>query len=85
MQSSKHNDGSDSGAREFGCDIRCDGGEAQYIYFQLLPGATNRLEVLAAIVPQSKVQAFSGGGLFDDVSMPFELASNRCADEIGPV
>ena len=75
MQSSEHDDGSDGGAREFGGDIRRDSGEAQYIYLQLLPGTTNRLEVLAAIVPQSKVQAFSGGGLFDDVGMPFELVS----------
>ena len=85
MQSSEHNDGSDGGAREFGGHIGCDSGEAQYVYLQLLPGATNRLEVLAAIVPQSKVQAFSGGGLFDDVGMPLELASNRRTDKIGPV
>ena len=51
----------------------------------LIGAISSRLEVLAAIVPQSKVQAFSGGGLFDNVSMPFELASNRRADEIGPV
>ena len=85
MQSSEHDDGSDGGAREFGGDIRRDSGEAQYIDLEHLSGAARRFEILAAVIPQTKIQALSGGGLFDDVGMPFELASNRRADEIGPV
>ena len=79
MQRSKHDDGSDSGAGELGGDIRCDSGEAQYIDLQHLPGATRCLKVLAAIIPQTKIQTLSGSGLFDDLGMAFELVSNRGA------
>jgi hypothetical protein len=77
VQRSEHDDGSDSGAGELGGDIGCDSGEAQYVDVQHLPGVTRNLEVLAAIIPQTKIQTLSGGGLFDDLGMAFELVSNR--------
>ena len=82
MQRSQHDHGSDGGTRELGRDICRDSGEAQYIDLQHLPGATRCLKVLAAIIPQTKIQTLSGSGLFDDLGMAFELVSNRGADEI---
>ena len=51
----------------------------------IVPGATRFLKILAAIIPQTKIQTFSGGGLFDDLGMAFELVSNCRANEISPV
>ena len=73
MKCPQHGNRSDRGACEFGGDIRCDSDEAQYIDLEHLSGAARRFEILAAIVPQTEIQALSDRGLFDDLSMAFEF------------
>ena len=52
---------------------------------QHLAGSPRRFEILAAVVPQTEVQTFSGRGLLDDVGVTFELVADRCSNEIGTV
>jgi hypothetical protein len=85
VQRSQHGDRSDSGACEFGGDIRRDSGEAQYIDLEHLTGATRRFEILPTIVPQAEIQALSGRGLFNDLGMAFELVANCGSNEVGSV
>ena len=85
MQCSEHDHRSDSGASELGGYIRCDSGEAQYIDLEHLSGAARRFEILAAIVPQTEIQALSRCGLFDDLGMAFELVADCGSNEVGSV
>jgi hypothetical protein len=80
VQRSQHDDRSDSGACEFGGDIRRDSGE--YIDLEHLSGATRRFEIVAAVASQTEIQALSGRGLFDDLGMAFELVADCGSNEI---
>jgi hypothetical protein len=85
VQRSQDSDGSDRGAREFGRDVQCDRGEAQYIDLQHLSGAARRLEILPAVVPQTEIQALSGRRLFDGLGVAFELVADCGSNEVGSV
>src|SRR3979490_2555178 len=65
MQSSQHVDGGNCGASKLGRDVLGNTGKAQNIDVQHLTGSPRRFEILAAVVPQTEVQTFSGPGLFD--------------------
>jgi hypothetical protein len=52
---------------------------------QHLTGSPRRFEILAAVVPQTEVQTFSGRGLFDYVCVTFELVTDCRSNEIGTV
>ena len=66
-------------------DVLGDSGKAQNIDMQRLTGTPRRVEILAAVIPQTEVQTFSGRRLFDDVRMTFELVANCRANEVGTV
>jgi hypothetical protein len=85
MQSSQHGDGGYCGASKLGRDVLGDTGEAQHIDVQRLAGSPRRFKILAAIVPQTQVQTFSGRGLLDHVCVTFELVADCGSDEVGTV
>ena len=70
---------------KLGRDVLGDAGKAQNVDVQHLTGSPRGFEILAAVIPQTEVQTFSGRGLFDDVCVPFELIANCRANEIGTV
>src|SRR6266481_2766790 len=76
MQSSQHGDRGNCGAGKLGRDVLGDTSKAQNIDVQHLTGSPRRFEILAAVVPQTEVQTFSGRGLFDYVCMTFELVAD---------
>jgi len=85
MQSSQHGDRGNCGASKLGRDVLGDTGKAQNIDVQHLTGSPRRFEILAAVVPQTEVQTFSGRGLFDDVCVTLELVADCRSNEIGTV
>jgi hypothetical protein len=52
---------------------------------QHLTASPRRFEIVAAVVPQTKVQTFSGRGLLDYVCVTFELVADSRSNEIGSV
>src|SRR5882672_9902504 len=85
MQSSQHTDRANGGASKLGRNVLGDSGKAENIDVQHLTGPPHRFEVLAAVVPQTEVQTFSGRGLFDDVGVTLELIADCRSNEIGTV
>jgi hypothetical protein len=85
VQGPQHGDGGNGGAGEFGRDVLRDAGKAQNIDMQHNTGPPRRFEILSAVVAQTELQAFSGRGLFDDVSVAFELVTDRRSEEISAV
>jgi pimeloyl-ACP methyl ester carboxylesterase len=67
------------------CGAASDTGKAQNIDVQNLTGSPRRFEILAAVVTQTEVQAFSGRGLLDYVCVTFELVADCRSNEIGTV
>ncbi len=70
---------------ELGCDVLGYTGKAQNIYVQHLTGSPRSFEILAAVVPQTEVQTFSGRGLLDYVCVTFELVADCGSNEVGTV
>ena len=85
MQGSQHGDGGNGGAGQIGRDVLGDAGKAQNIDVQHLSGPARRFEVLAAVISQTELQAFSGRGLLDYVCMTFELVADCRSNEISAV
>src|SRR5262249_44990208 len=72
-------------ARALGGHIRCNARKAQDMDVQLGSGVTRRLEIFAAVVAQTEVQALSRGRLSDHVGMAVDLIPDRCPNEIGAI
>jgi len=85
MQSPQHADGGDRGPSKLGCDVLGDSGKTQHVDVQHLTGAARGFEILAAEVPQTEIQTFSGRRLFSYIGMTFELIADRRPNEIGTV
>ncbi len=85
MQSPEHADGSNCGAGKLGCDVLGDTGKPQDVDVQHLTGTPRGFEIVAAKIPQTKIQTFSGRGLLDDVRVTFELVADCGSNEIGTV
>src|ERR1700752_12057 len=85
VQSAQHDDRGDGVASELRRDVRRDGGKAQNVNVQLFSGVTCRLEMFAAVVPQSEIQARSRDGPLDHLGVAVELVADRGANEIRAV
>src|SRR5258708_18006000 len=85
MEGSEHRHRSDGGAGQIGRDVLGDGRQAENVDVQHLAGASCRLEIFAAVVPQPKVKALSDRRLLYDVRVPLELVADGRSDEIGTV
>src|SRR5262245_49227080 len=85
MQRPQHADRANSGASKLGRDVLVDAGKAQDVYVQHLTGAPHSFEILAAEVPQTKIQTASGRGLLRYIRMTFELVADCGSNEIGTV
>src|SRR5215475_11275713 len=85
VQRSEHDHRRNRRARKLGRDVRSNAGEAEHLELHRLAGGTDRLEVLAAVVPQAEVEPLPVGGLLDHVGVTLELVADRGPDEVGAV
>ncbi len=85
LQSAQYGNRGNCGASKLGRNVVGDTDKAQNINVQHLTGLPDRFQILAAVVPQPKVQTFSGRGLFDDVHVTFELVADCGSNEIRAV
>ena len=60
MQRAQHGNGGNGRASKLTRDVLGDAGKAQNIDVQHLASSLHRFEILAAVIPQTEVQAFSG-------------------------
>jgi hypothetical protein len=85
-QSSQHDDRLDRGAGKLGRDVMGNAGKTQHMDVERLAGCAHSFEILAAVVPQTEVQALAGyRPLHHCVGMSLELVADRGADEVGAV
>src|SRR5690242_10171315 len=85
VQSAEHDNRGNCLAGELGGHIWSDTGQAQDMDVQLLPGVTRRLQIFAAVLPQTQIQALSISGALDHLRVAFELIPDRRPNEIGAV
>ena len=85
MQSAQHGDRGYRRASKLGRDVLGDTSKAQNVDVQHLAGPPRRFKILAAVVPQTEVQTFSGRGLLDHVCVAFELVADCGSNQIGTV
>ncbi len=85
MQRSEHADGADRGASKLGGDVVGDRGKTQNVDVQHLSGTPHGFEILAAEVPQTKIETAPSRGLLHHIRMAFELVADCGSDEVGAV
>ena len=77
--------GCDGGAGEFRRDIAGDASKAENLEVERRPRIAGRLKILSRVVRQPKFELPARHRWTDRVVLPFELVSNRCADEVSTI